>query len=139
VEEPESIGIYGGHPGSTNAFAVLRGSNVEEAFARGQVPGDRSELDGQFEVLPGMVRTHLDRGDVFFQNTSGGGGYGDPLEREPALVRQDVVDGLVSVECAATSYGVVVLTPSHRVDEAATAARREELRRSRSDWRSVEA
>jgi N-methylhydantoinase B len=134
VEEPESIGLYGGYPGSTNAFAVLRGSNVEEAFAAGRVPRKRDELEGRFEVLPGMASTHLDRGDVFFQNTSGGGGYGDPLERDPALVRKDVVDGLVSLECAATAYGVVVVPSTLAVNEAATSAARDQIRRARGRW-----
>jgi N-methylhydantoinase B len=47
-------------------------------------------------------------GDVFSRPTAGGGGYGDPLERDPALVREDVADGYVSIERAAKDYGVVL-------------------------------
>jgi N-methylhydantoinase B len=131
VEEPESVGIYGGYPGSTNAFAVVRDSDVEAAFAAGQIPMEQDDLDGQLEVLPGMVSTHLSRGDVFFQNTSGGGGYGDPLERDPSLVCADVLDGLVSIECAAIIYGVVVSPETSAVDDGATRVARDARRSAR--------
>ena len=54
-------------------------------------------------------------------HTPGGGGWGDPFEREPELVLRDVRDGVVSPEAARTSYGVAVDTASWTVDEAATA------------------
>lgn len=48
------------------------------------------------------------RGDVVVMNGAGGGGYGDPLEREPERVREDVRNGFVSVGAAERSYGVVI-------------------------------
>jgi N-methylhydantoinase B len=59
--------------------------------------------------------------------TGGGGGWGDPLERDPALVRSDVVEQLVSRNVAAETYGVV-LRDDLTLDEAATAQRRNALR-----------
>jgi N-methylhydantoinase B len=56
--------------------------------------------------------------------TPGGGGYGDPLERDPEAVREDVVNGKVSVDRAREAYGVVVDPETGEVDEAATAERR---------------
>ena len=50
----------------------------------------------------------IGQGDVFSRPTAGGGGFGDPLERDPAAVRQDVADDYVSVERAAKDYGVVI-------------------------------
>ena len=50
----------------------------------------------------------------------GGGGLGDPLERDPELVRQDVLDGLVSVEQARDAYGVA-FTVDGALDTAETA------------------
>jgi N-methylhydantoinase B len=50
----------------------------------------------------------------------GGGGLGDPRERDPDLVRQDVLDGLVSLEQARAAYGVA-FTADHRVDPDETA------------------
>jgi N-methylhydantoinase B len=47
-------------------------------------------------------------GDVVSVRTGGGGGWGDPLEREPTAVAEDVANGLLSVEAARERYGVAV-------------------------------
>ena len=60
-------------------------------------------------------------------NTGTGGGWGDPLDRDPALVAWDVLEGLVSVKAAAEAYGVVV-SEKGVLDEAATAALRKQRR-----------
>src|SRR5262249_756839 len=75
-------------------------------------------------------RLQMTRNDVLVLQSAGGGGYGDPLDREPERVAVDVRDGLVSAARARDVYGVV-LTSEALVDAAATSARREELRRSR--------
>ena len=62
--------------------------------------------------------------------TSGGGGYGDPLERPAEIVQADVLDGRVSAAGAARDYGVVV-TPDGALDVAATEALRSQLRDAR--------
>ena len=62
--------------------------------------------------------------------SGGGGGYGDPLERDPEAVRADVREGFVSAERARDGYGVV-LDAAGEVDEEATAAAREALGRGR--------
>jgi N-methylhydantoinase B len=56
-----------------------------------------------------------------------GGGYGDPLDRTPEQVREDVLDDFCTIEHARNAYGVV-LTDSLDVDQAATDARRAEMR-----------
>jgi N-methylhydantoinase B len=76
------------------------------------------------EVVQGGSYNHLAAGDVLVNNTGGGGGYGDPFEREPALVAKDVRNGFVSLEVAARDYGVVVVPDSFDVDLAATSALR---------------
>jgi N-methylhydantoinase B len=78
-------------------------------------------------------------GDVFSRPTAGGGGFGDPLERDPALVLEDVADDYVSVERAAKDYGVVLTVVdaeicAYAVDQAATKAMREAIRRDRIRW-----
>ncbi len=71
-------------------------------------------------------------GATFRMTMASGGGWGDPLAREPALVLRDVRDGYVSIDGAARDYGVVVVgEPSRRpedlaIDEAAMAALRRE-------------
>jgi N-methylhydantoinase B len=54
----------------------------------------------------------------------GGGGFGDPLARDPAAVLEDVLDELVTPEGACHDYGVVIDTTAWQVDAAATAAER---------------
>ena len=66
----------------------------------------------------------LKEGDVFRLDTPGGGGFGDPLARDPAQVLADVAQGYVSMEAAERDYGVVIDKTERVVDEAATARRR---------------
>jgi N-methylhydantoinase B/acetone carboxylase, alpha subunit len=66
----------------------------------------------------------LKESDVFRLDTPGGGGFGDPLARDPKHVLADVTQGYVSVEAAERDYGVVVDTSGRAVDEQATAKRR---------------
>jgi len=63
-------------------------------------------------------------GDMVEKFSSGGGGVGDPAERDPALVREDVENELVSVDAARKIYKVVVDPQTLRVDDAATRALR---------------
>jgi N-methylhydantoinase B len=71
------------------------------------------------------------KGDLVRVHTAGGGGWGDPLERETARVLDDVLDGFVSVEAAQNSYGVVIDPEKFVVDRQATDAKRNHLRASR--------
>ncbi len=62
----------------------------------------------------------LDTGDVFEIYQSGGGGYGDPLARPVEKVREDVINGVVSVDGARGDYGVVIDPETLQVDRLAT-------------------
>jgi N-methylhydantoinase B len=73
------------------------------------------------EVVQGGSYNRLQTGEVLVNNTGGGGGYGDPLAREPWRVAADVRNGFVSVAAAALEYGVVVDPANLDVDETATA------------------
>ena len=75
------------------------------------------------KVLVAQVKA----GDAFRLRSGGGGGYGSPLTRPAEDVRNDVRQGYVSVEEAATLYGVVVDPVTFAVDEEATARRRAAL------------
>jgi N-methylhydantoinase B len=72
--------------------------------------------------------TQFGPGDVVVMDAAGGGGYGDPLEREAELVESDVMDGYVSVERAREDYGVVIDPKTLKVDLKATEALRASLR-----------
>ena len=86
-------------------------------------PNER-QLEGLVDDEP------IPAGTLVRIDTTGGGGWGDPLEREADLVALDVAQGKVSVASAADDYGVM-LNEDLRVDAEATARRREELRAER--------
>jgi N-methylhydantoinase B len=129
VEMPLSPGMYGGYPAGTNQLRIKRSTNIHDLFARGAVPSDAGTMEAETETLQGISRTFLRKGDVFVGATMGGGGYGDPLDRDPALVQRDIDAGLVSREMARELYGVVV--GDDGVEIARTAAARVEIRKRR--------
>ena len=71
-------------------------------------------------VVHGKESTDFAHGDVISFEQSGAGGYGDPLERDPARVLEDVLDGYVSVGHAREAYGVVVDPVTLTLDAAGT-------------------
>ena len=79
-------------------------------------------------VLPVLMKEveKLKQGDLFHHVMSGGGGYGDPFEREPERVLRDVIEEKVTPEHAAREYGVVISIEANgpRLDAAATGRRR---------------
>ncbi len=85
-------------------------------------------VDGSLEQPAGMFGATLQAGDVFHHRMPGGGGWGDPLDRDPDAVARDVVDGKVTAAAARDVYGVEI-DDSGCVDSAATAARRAARRR----------
>jgi N-methylhydantoinase B len=77
------------------------------------------------EVVQGGSYNLLATGDVLVNDTGGGGGFGDPLLRDPARVAHDVRNEFVSVASAAADYGVLVDPVTFEVDAAETARLRE--------------
>jgi N-methylhydantoinase B len=90
-------------------------------------PGRKAETvinpDGEAETIHSKGKYRLRDGDVVSHRLSGGGGYGNPLERDPDLVSADVTAGLLSVEGARREYGVI-LAGDGKADAAATMAQR---------------
>lgn len=127
---PQATGVSGGYPGNSTVGVLVRGSSVSDAFAAGRVPQTLAEL-GEQEFVPPELETDLMDGDVYFTQWQAGGGYGDPLLREPVLVAGDVESGKVRPSTAHEVYGVA-LDDSGAVDDDATSRRREEMRAGRA-------
>ena len=86
-------------------------------------PGTENE-----RVLPTLAGARLRRGDVVRHVMAGGGGWGDPLERDPEQVRRDVRNEKLSLEQARQEYGVMIDAASLSLDEAATEELRSRMR-----------
>jgi N-methylhydantoinase B len=85
--------------------------------------------EGKMPLRVRKISAHrLDRGDVVSIRTGAGGGWGDPLERDPAQVLADVRAGYVSRETARDIYGVILTEDKLEFDAASTAALRASLR-----------
>jgi N-methylhydantoinase B len=98
-------GLRGGDEGSTPDNLIRRPG--DEAYA---------SVDEAHVLTPA--------GTVVIQTSSGGGGWGPAVRRDPAEVLADVREGYVSVEAAERSYGVVLTADGSAVDETATEERR---------------
>jgi N-methylhydantoinase B len=107
------FGVCGGGAGATNRFWIRRAGRAVQP----------SPLPGKVSAFP------VQAGDVLLMESSGGGGFGDPLERDPAMVAADLTEGYVTPEAAGSIYGVVLRHGT--IDAAATAARRAQLRAAR--------
>jgi N-methylhydantoinase B len=104
-------GLAGGKPGK-----------VTETWREREGKGEHQKLPFKCNDLP------FKAGDVEVLLTAGGGGFGAAFERDPGRVRDDVVNGYVSVEAARREYGVVVDEKTLTVDAHATAALRDKNR-----------
>jgi N-methylhydantoinase B len=106
-------GILGGKPGMRSTKILIR-------------------KDGTRTVLPSKCdQIKVEPGDQLIFQTAGGGGWGDPLQRETEKVRLDVARELVSAEKAHRDYGVVIDVQAMQVDEVATKRLREKLTKER--------
>lgn len=125
TEVPNSAGLFGGLEGACNEAWLLRAGSVPEGRPS-PISDPETIRDYGVELGPKPGSFALAAGDVFAYSFQGGGGYGDPLDRDPRLVAADVRDGIVSAQAAARLYGVVL--DAGEVDTSATEDRRVELR-----------
>jgi N-methylhydantoinase B len=108
----------------------LKGGRAGKPFRVTLDPGGPNE-----RVLPGLVDDEpVAAGTLVRIDTTGGGGWGDPLEREPHLVALDVLHGKVSAASAREDYGVV-LAPDGSADVPATHAARVAMQAARGPLR----
>ena len=106
-------GILGGKPGACSEKWIVRSGGTPEPLP--------SKIDN----------VKVERGDRIVFRTAGGGGWGDPLERSPMAVRNDVARRLLSADHAQQAYGVVLSGDGHVLDAPATERARAAMKASR--------
>lgn len=105
-------GIFGGGSGTPN-IVHLRG------------------MDGGVEEIDGGMFFNIKAGDILESLTSGGAGFGHPFDRDPELVRQDVLDDFLTVEEAREAYGVIINPDTLHIDQVGTENLRIKTRNTR--------
>jgi N-methylhydantoinase B len=130
-DHPLSKGVWGGYPSSVQGSVILRNAEWPRPGGAPDIPGGLDEIACERnEVVPAKGVRPLNVNDLVISWSTGGSGFGDPLERAEALVARDVERLAVTPEMAARLYGVVV-DAAGRVDAKATADLRRRLREER--------
>ncbi|TME29454.1 MAG: hypothetical protein E6I66_11330, partial [Chloroflexi bacterium] len=132
-EWPESAGIAGGGPSQTNQFIIKRKTDVRKRLSGGEIPERLEDLSGEWDIQKVISVSYLDHDDVFQVRTQSGGGYGDPLDRDPSRVLEDVRSGVVSVEAARSMYGVAIDPKKDAVSVQETERARHAIRERRRE------
>jgi N-methylhydantoinase B len=120
-------GIFGGFPGAAQAIRIRRATDVA-ARLRQAIPDYESLTGDEIELPPMSAPVEMSDDDVLYSHCGGGGGYGDPLERDPRAVLADVATGVVSAAKAQALYGVIIDGETRELNAAATKQERAALR-----------
>jgi len=138
-----SSGIMGGYPGSRTYRNIIQNTDLKARIAAQQ---PLPHYEGETPDQPEMVRllngkADLSRGryaarpvqeyDVYYQINGSGGGFGDPIERDPLLVQRDVRNKVTILSNAERIYGVAIDPATLEIDEAKTKELRAGIRKAR--------
>ncbi|SJZ74759.1 N-methylhydantoinase B [Enhydrobacter aerosaccus] len=150
---PDSCGAgrYRGGVGIRRSYRILapeallqirtdRVKFLPYGLAGGEPGGPSSnymEIDGNRRDLPSKITTTVGTGTLVVHQQAGAGGFGDPLERDPAVVLDDLLDGKITAAFAARHYAVVL--DGGQIDADATAALRARRRLASRDTATVDA
>lgn len=123
ISAPNSCGLSGGYPGCNISYMLLD-SESEDVLSK-----FNDDAESYLAVPFGTYE--LRNETTLCVRFMGGGGYGDPLERETNLVLRDYLDGAIRHDSSTKVYGVVIDLGRNLVDEEATRERRRTIRKSR--------
>jgi N-methylhydantoinase B len=132
---PGGHGVFGGYPPDLQQNKYVLNSNIAQWFKESKSPTTFEELDllkgniifppANFHAIP--VKQH----DIILFRWGAGGGYGDPLDRNPEAVLKDLKMKAISLSTAEAVYGVVLKKGEMAVDDEATRAKRARIRETR--------
>ena len=138
ISDTEGAGKYRGGLGMVREFELLNDEAILQIRSdrnkflpwgtQGGSPGSRSfnilNPETESEILPSKFIRTLKKGDVYRMIQPGGGGYGDPLERDPKSVYSDIQQNKISSERAFEVYGVVIDKDKGNLNIKETVSRR---------------
>ncbi|WP_159715961.1 hydantoinase B/oxoprolinase family protein [Geminicoccus flavidas] len=150
VPDTEGAGTFRGAPSAYTELGPIENCTMQVLYTAdgtinvaegtrgggkgGPVRAMKRELDGSLTNLPPCYGVTLKPGELVVSYSAGGGGYGSPLERDPARVLHDLMEGWISEERARSVYGLVttgsLADGTLAVDEAATRSLRVSLRQA---------
>lgn len=133
---PSGWGLFGGYPAGVGGDKfLLQPADLDKKFTQSRYPVELAKAQEWGEVvapdLPPLKRLPIPEGSIIVDPVMVGSGYGDPLDRDPKLVVQDIVNKAVSSKFAKKVYGVVLSDDGHGYDEAATTKLRQSIREER--------
>jgi N-methylhydantoinase B len=124
VETPATLALRGEGARSPSSWGAAGGSGGTKANLAVHFADGRSVEPAQYGVMPVEPMTLAIEG-------AGGGGWGDPLDRDPQRVLRDLRDEIISPDVARDIYGVVTDDTGRTIDDAASTALRARLRTAR--------
>ena len=130
---PSGWGLYGGYPAGIGGDKFrLDPADLPAKFAASRYPVELASAHEWGTVvapdMPPLKRMALPEGTIVVDPVMVGSGFGDPLDREPARVLTDILDGAVSVRIAASVYGVMLAGDGRSPDDTGTSEQRRKLR-----------
>jgi N-methylhydantoinase B len=132
---PGGHGIFGGYPPDLQENKYVLDSNIPERFKASKSTTTFEELDllegNIFSPPANFFAIPVKQFDIILFRWGAGGGYGDPLERDPKAVLRDVETNANSYETAKNLYGVIIKQPEFEIDYEATEKLRGRLREER--------
>jgi N-methylhydantoinase B len=96
------------YPGATIRSRMRRDTDIESQFDDQHIPVEFNEVEGSRETFPSKLELSQGPDDVMETRAPGTAGYGDPIERDPEAVLEDVSQNLVSQQVAYDIYGVAL-------------------------------
>ena len=129
---PTATGMMGGYPGTTNEYKYVRHSDIQDRIKSRKMIDDISEVAGESVTLQ-LRQVNFEQlpADVYSVVCSAAGGFGDPLDRDPQKVKEDVEGHSVTVDGARELYGVVIDSETGELDHDATESLRTNTRNAR--------
>ena len=128
---PTSPGMMGGYPAATNKYTFIKDSDILDRMGAREMPDDTADLKGK-RVTLGLREQNFTQApnDVYAVRWTGGGGFGDPMDRDIEDIEADLEAMAVTPGAARTIYGAV-FKPDGTIDKNATQEHRAAIRKKR--------